>query len=178
MLKQIFSAVASALKAVGLLFGRVAAMPLRLFDGLLGGGGSAVPPMPEVSAEADDVPAPATDYKRLYEQIALAVMQWCVDSLVAGGHAPIPTKMPRKIAEWLKGLTREECIAIGCADRMAVSAHLRNYDMLRGVRSVRSLDHLEWPPETGFAPDHGSGGFLSVLADADTATCPAAGPVL
>jgi hypothetical protein len=106
------------------------------------------------------------------------VMQWCVASLVADGHSPIPPKMPRKIAEWLPGLTREECISLGCADRTAVSAHLRSYDLVRGVRSVRPLDRLEWPPETGFAPDQGSGGFLSFVADAGTAPCSAADPVL
>jgi hypothetical protein len=179
MLKQIFSAVASALKAVGRLFGRVAAMPLRMLDVLLGGGGPAEPPMTAVSSEADDVPPePAPDHKHLYEQIALAVMQWCLDSLVAGGQAPIPPKMPRKVAAWLPGLTRDECIALASANRMAVSAHVRSYELLRGVRSVRPLDRLEWPPEPGFAPDQGSGGFLSDLADAGTETCPASSPVL
>jgi hypothetical protein len=178
MLKSVFSAIASALKAVGRVFRRVAVAPFRAIGGLFGVGGYDVPPAPEVSDEADDVPTPAPDYKVIYEQLALAVMQWCVDSLVAGDHAPIPPKMPRKVAAWLPGLTREECIAIGCADRMAVFAHLRSYDLVRGVRSVRPLDRLEWPPETGFAPDQGSGGFLSVFADAGIATCPDANPVL
>jgi hypothetical protein len=179
MLKAIFSAIAVSLKAVGRLFGRVAMWPFHQLDGLFGGGGLAVPPAPNVSAEVDDVPAaPALDYKLIYERLALDVMQWCADSLVADTQAPIPPKMPRSISAWLPGLTREECISLGCADRMAVSAHLRSYDLLPGVRSVRPLDRLEWPPEPGFAPDQGSGGFLSALAGAGTATWSAADPVL
>jgi hypothetical protein len=178
MLKAVFSAIMSALRAARRVLGRIAAMPIHMLDALFGGGSPAVPPMPEVSAEADDVPAPAQDHRRHYEQIALAVMQWCVDSLVADGPAPIPPKMPRKIAAWLPGLTREECISIGCADIMAVSAHIRSYELVRAVRSVRPLDRVEWPPESGFAPDHGCGGFLSALAAADTAPFAAAVPAL
>jgi hypothetical protein len=179
MLKAIFSAISSALRAVCRLSGRVATWPARMLGGLFGGGGLAVPPAPETSAEVDDVPpAPAPDYKMIYEQTALAVMQWCVDSLVAGTPAPIPPKMPRGISAWLPGLTREECISLGCADRMAVSAHLRTFDLVRGVRSVRPLDCLEWPPEPRFAPDEGSGGFLSVLAAAGTATSAISAPAL
>jgi hypothetical protein len=178
MLKAVFSAIVSALKSVGRLFGRVAVAPFRMLDGLLGGVGPAVPAAPEVSAEADDVPPPPPDHKRLYEQIALAVMQWCLDSLVADHKVVIPSKMPRGIAAWLPGLARDECIALASADRMAVSAHIRSYSLMRGVRSVQPLDRLEWPPEPGFAPDQGSGGFLSVLADGGTATCSAAAPVL
>jgi hypothetical protein len=177
MLKAIFSAIASALRGIGRLFGRVAVMPFRALDGLLGGGGLAVPLAPDVSAEVDDVPAvPALDYKLIYERLALNVMQWCCDSLVADTQAPIPPKMPRGISAWLPGLTRGECISLGCADKMAVSAHLRSYDLVSGVRSVRPLDRLEWPPEPGFAPDQGSGGFLSALAGAGTATWSAADP--
>lgn len=178
MLKQIFSAVASAMKAAGRLFGRVAALPFRALDSILGEGGTAVPPAPEVSPEADDVPPPATDYKHLYEQLALDVMQWCCDSLVAGGQVSMLPKMPRNISAWLPGLTHDECIALACADRMAVSSHLRSYELVRGVRSVRPLDRLEWSPEPGLAPDQGSSGFLSVFADRGTATYSAAGPVL
>jgi hypothetical protein len=179
MLKAIFSAISSALRAVCRLSGRVATWPARMLGGLFGGGGLAVPPAPETSAEVDDVPpAPAPDYKMIYEQTALAVMQWCVDSLVAGTPAPIPPKRPRGISAWLPGLTREECISLGCADRMAVSAHLRTFDLVRGVRSVRPLDCLEWPPEPRFAPDEGSGGFLSVLAAAGTATSAISAPAL
>jgi len=178
MLKAVFSAIASVLKSFGRLFGRVAAAPFRMLDGMLGGGGPAVPPAPEASAEAEDVPAPAQDHKHLYEQIALAVMQWCLDSLVADHKMPIPPKMPRGISAWLPGLTRDECIVLASADRMAVSAHIRSHELVRGVRSVRPLDRLEWPPEPGLAPDQGSGGFFSALADAGTGPCPAAGPAL
>jgi hypothetical protein len=153
----------------------IAMAPLRLVDRILGGGGPPVPPMPVESSEADDVPAaPAPDYKLIYEQLAIDVLQWCCDSLVAGGHAPIPSKMPRGISAWLPGLTREECVAIGSADRMAVSAHLCSYELVRGVRSVRPLDRVEWPPETEFAPDQGSGRFLSFVAGAGTAPSSAA----
>jgi hypothetical protein len=174
MLKQIFSAIASALMSVGRMLGRVVGLPFRVLDYIVGG--PPVPPMPETSMEADDVPGPAPDDRRHYEQVALAVMQWCIDSLVADGPAPIPPKMPRKIAAWLPGLTREECIFIGGADRNAVSAHIRSYELIRGVRSVRSLDRVDWPPESGFAPDHDSGGFLSALAAVDTASVAAEVP--
>ncbi|MGM4916236.1 hypothetical protein [Tardiphaga sp. 813_E8_N1_3] len=176
MLKAVFSAIASALKSFGRMFGRIATAPFRMLDGVLGGGGPDVPPAPEVSAEADDVPRVAPDHKRLYEQLPLDVMQWCCDSLVAGEQASMPPKMPRSIAAWLNGLTRDECIALACADRISVSDHIRCYDLVAGVRSVQPLDRLEWPPEPGLAPDQGSGGFLSVLADAGTATWSAAGP--
>ena len=175
MLKQIFAAIIAGLRSIGRLLRGTAAMPFRMLDGVLGGGGPDVPQMPAVSAEDDDVPAPAEDHKHLYEQVALAVMQWCVDSLVTDGPAPIPRKMPRKIGEWLPGLTREECISLACADKMAVSAHVRSFELVSGVRSVRPLDRLEWPPE--LAPDQGSGGFRSVLADAGTEPWSAASPI-
>ena len=53
-----------------------------------------MPPVPEVSAEAEDVLAPAQNHKHLYEQIAPVVMRWCLDSLVADHKVPIPPKMP------------------------------------------------------------------------------------
>jgi hypothetical protein len=49
MLKAIVSAFVGALKAAGRILGRVVAMPFRMLDGLLGGGGPPVPPeIPEV----------------------------------------------------------------------------------------------------------------------------------
>lgn len=112
--------------------------------------------------------------RRMYEEIALSVMQWAVDSLAADSQAPMPSKMPRKLAAWLPGLSRDDLITLACSDRMAVSAHIRSHKLIPGVRSVRQLDRVEWSLESGFPPDQGSGGFLIALAATDTVPQPAA----
>lgn len=159
MLVRIFAAIVAGLRAIGRVLGRVATAPFRLIDGLIGGGDPAVPPVPAVSDEIDDAPSPAQDIKSVYEQVALQVMQWCVDSLVSNTSAPIPPRMPRGIAEWLPGLSREECIELGSASRVVVSSHLRGYELIPSVRSVRPLDRAEWSLEPALEP--GAGGLFS-----------------
>lgn len=167
MFARIVSALVASLRAIGRVLGRIATAPFRFVNGLIGDGDPAMPPAPAVSAEADDAPAPAQDLESVYEQVALQVMQWCVDSLVAAGPAPIPPRMPRSIAEWLRGLSREECIGIGSADRTAVSAHFRGYELIQGVRRVRPLDRAEWPPEP--ALESGPGEMFSDRAGEEIA---------
>ncbi|MBN9004896.1 MAG: hypothetical protein J0H40_05720 [Rhizobiales bacterium] len=177
MLKKIFSAIAAGLKAIGRLVGGVVTAPFRALDAVLGGG-SDVPPLPAATPETEDVPAPAKteDMTKVYAEVALAVMQWCVESLTADAPAPMPANMPRKIAAWLPGLTREECFALGCAELSAISAHIRSYELVRGVRSVRPLERAEWPPEPRPAPD--SGGFVTFPADGADSTLSAEAEVL
>ncbi|MBN9007114.1 MAG: hypothetical protein J0H40_17070 [Rhizobiales bacterium] len=169
MLKKIFSAIVAGLKAIGRLVGGVVTAPFRALDAAFGGG-SDVPPLPAATPETEDVPAPSKteDLTKVYEQVALAVMQWCVESLTADAPASMPANMPRKIAEWLPRLTREECFALGCAEYAAVYAHIRSSELLTGVRSVRPLERVEWPPEPRPAP--GTGGLISDPSDEASST--------
>ncbi len=175
MLARIISAIVAGLKAVGRVLGRVAAAPFHMLGGLIGGGEPAAPPPPTASDEADDMPPQPQDLKGAYEQIALAVMQWCVDSLAADEPAPTPSGMSRGVSNWLPGLTREECISLATADISAIVAHLRSHEPVPGVRSVRPLARIEWHPES--APWRDPGKLLSVLVDADTEPSSAAVPV-
>lgn len=174
MLMRIVSAIVAGLKAVGRVLGRVAAAPFHMLGGLIGGGEPAAPPAPTVSDEADDMPAPSQDLKKAYEQLALAVMQWCVDSLAADEPAPTNSGMSRGVSNWLPGLTREECISLATADIAAIVAHLRSHEPVPGVRSVRPLDRIEWPPES--APWQDPGKLLSVYVDEDIEPSSAAIP--
>jgi hypothetical protein len=103
MLRRIFAAIIAGLRSIGRMVGRAAAVPFRMFDQWFGGNGSDLSQVPEVSAEHDDVPAPAEDQRHLYEQAALAVMQWCVDSLAADAPAADPVEDAeddRGVAAW------------------------------------------------------------------------------
>jgi hypothetical protein len=178
MLRSVITAVVSALRSLGRLVGRTTAAPFVALNSLIGGGGGvagAPIEIPEVAAPEVVVPSKAVDNTRLYEDIAIAVMTWCADSLIADTPAPVSTKLPLGVREWLPGLTRVECDAIIEADKTAVSAHLQRLFDLHGVRPVQPLRPLrEWPPAPMpmMAPD--TDGFAAIAARYELARSAAA----
>ena len=179
-MRQILSAVVSALKSIGRFAGRIAIAPLRMLGGLVGGavgscGPLAVPPTIEDYAEGDVASAPpAPDMKAVGEQLASIVMEWAAHSIVHEQPVPLPPKLPRALAAWMPGLTRDEYFAIINADRSQVPMHLRALSLLPGVRSVRPLDPVKWqkePMQSSF--DMGSPSFVTIAAEHEPALSPA-----
>jgi hypothetical protein len=179
MLRQILSAVVSALKSIGRFAGRLALAPLRMLGGLVGGVGGnsgplAVPPPIEDYAEGDVAsvpPGPAP--QAVSEQMASIVMEWAAHSIVHESPVPLPPKLPRAVVAWLQGLTREECFAIIDAERSAVSMHLGALSLLPGVRSVRPLAPVSWKREPMPPFDMGSLSFVTMADEHEPASRPA-----
>jgi hypothetical protein len=156
MLRSIFAAITTALRAFGRALGRAAAAPFVALDSILWGGAGAQMEIPEVAPPQVVVPEKAVDNARLYENLANAVMIWCADSIIADAPAAVPTVLPRNVKDWLPGLTRAECESIIEAWKTDVSAHIEGMFMLPGVRRVQALKPLRtWPPapKPTMAPD-------------------------
>jgi hypothetical protein len=173
MLKSIVAAVLSAFKAVFSFARKVGSLPLRMLDAILGGGSDIdIPPAPELpSDESDAFQSPKPDWEKIYENLALLVMRWCVESVELGQPAPVPTKLPRGISEWLPGLREPELIALASAGRIGISAHIRSQELVPGVRSVRRLEAIKWPEKPRPEWDQGFPSFVS-FADAGSLPSP------
>jgi hypothetical protein len=163
MLKVIVAAVLTALKGVFSCARKVAWLPFRMLNAILGGGSDIdIPAAPELaSEESDEAPSPKPDWVKIYKNLALLVMRWCVESVELGQPAPVPPKMPRGISEWLPGLREAELVALVSAGRMGVSAHIRSQELVPGVRSVRRLEAIKWPEKPRPESDRGFSSFVS-----------------
>lgn len=144
MLRSIFAAVGAALMSAFRFFGRVLSAPLRMFGG--------VTVAPEVPMPQPYVAEATPSHSQVYEDIALIVMSWCADCLIADKRQPLPPKLSRDLLSWLPGLSRHECHEVMNADRMAVSAHLMGIFAIPGVRAVQYLPVETWPPGTPLEP--------------------------
>jgi hypothetical protein len=173
MLKSIVAAVLTVLKSVFSCARKVVSLPFRMLDAILGGGSDDdIPPVPELPSEVSgEVPSPKPDWVKIYEDLALSVMRWCVESVELGQPAPVPPKMPRGISEWLRGLREAELVALVSAGRMGVSAHIRSQELVPCVRSVRRLEAIKWPEKPRPEWDRGFPSFVS-FADAGSSPSP------
>jgi hypothetical protein len=159
MLKQIFSAITSALRSVGRMLGRVMAMPFRMLSGLFGGGSAPID-IPEVQPPEPVEPTPVGN-TQLYEDIANAIMSWCADSVIADRPVDLPPGLPVAVREWAPGLSRDECWTIMNAEKIAVSSHIRRLFPIQGVRPVQRLARVtQWPAEP-VEPE--SAGFAAIV---------------
>lgn len=141
MLRAIATAIVSALKSVGRMFGRIAAAPFAAIDAMIGGGG-AVPPPIELP---DPIETTTNDHTEVYRQIADSIMRWACASVIDDRPAPLPPGLPLAIREWLPGLTRDECEAIVESEMTDVLAHSKGVLPIVGVRSVQPLPAVsEW----------------------------------
>lgn len=168
MLRSIISSIGAALRSALAVIRQVLSIPGRLVAALLGGSIEA-PPEPGSSdlvrslrAELDETGDRA---RRNAEKIASIVAAWCADSMLAGHPLPAPTppRVPRAVANWLPGLSREECAELVCAGNEAVSAHIDGSCMIPGVRPVQRLEAVSsWPAPAWEEP---TPGFLSIALD-------------
>ena len=151
-MKTIFAAIGAALRAAFSMFWTLCCMPGRLLAGLLGG---SVPapvgdsPLVEQLQEEIDLDA----IRKNAERAASIVSGWCIDSMTAGRPlpAPIPPRVSRGVAQWLPGLTREECAELVCAGKEAICEHLAGTCAILGVRPVQRLQALSaWEPATAW----------------------------
>lgn len=175
-MKSLFAAIGTALRAAFSFLRSVISIPGRLVAGLLGGTAE-VPPagdsplVEELQAELSET---AEVTRRNAEKIAAIVSAWCADSMIAGRPlpAPVPPRVTRAVANWVPGLTREECAELVCAGKDAVCEHIAGTCAIVGVRPVQRLDPLSaWAPaQLSFEP---SPGFLATslaLQDARSST--------
>jgi hypothetical protein len=166
MLRSIAAAIVSALMSMVRIGRGILAIPGKVIQGILGGGGavSDIPPPPPVSIDSDGMPGAdfAALIERVYAEHAARVQAWAASSLSAGAYQPLPEKLPRDVEAWLPGLRPSELLAIIDATPEAVCAHLRSKDLIVGVRSVRPLDAIAWVDDTPKpAPEEPAPGFLS-----------------
>ena len=170
MLKSFVSAVVSALRAGFRVVRAVISIPGRLVAGMLGG--TAEPPPAGDSPLVRDLKAElaeSEEIKKNCEKIASIIAAWCAESMIAGRPlpAPRPPQVSRAVADWLPGLTREECAELVCASKQTVFEHVRGVRDIPGVRPVQRLAALtEWTPEPIF---NGSSGFAAIAAMLETA---------
>lgn len=166
MFRSIVAAVVRALKAIAGFARRVAAAPFLALANPFGGGGD-VPAVPEVAPTmAEDEAEAGPDMDKVYKELANIVMAWAANSIVDGQPGPLPPhpRLPRSLAEWLRGIELDEAHAIINASENEVSAHLRSRELIPGVRSVRPLEPATWPEKPQFACDQGSPSFVSYAA--------------
>jgi len=166
MLRSILSAVGTALRSAFAVICQVLSIPGRLFAELLGGSIEA-PPEPGSSelvrslrAELDET---GERTRCNAEKIAAIVAAWCADSMLAGRPLPAPTppRVSRAVANWLPGLSREECAEIVCAGKEAVCEHIAGTCAIKGVRPVQRLEALSaWPTAAPVFAE--PPGFLSI----------------
>jgi hypothetical protein len=159
-MRAIISAIISVFKTVVGLSAAIVSAPFRLLFG--GGGSRGREPIPEVAQEFEIPPAPGPDYTEMYRQIAIQMQAWAVESLLADEIKPVPTKWPRDVKEWAKGLSREECFVLIDAPERAVVGHISGvFDMPR-VRKVGPLPATAWEAlEPHYDPCAISPGFRS-----------------
>ncbi|SDG60225.1 hypothetical protein SAMN05216338_1001872 [Bradyrhizobium sp. Rc2d] len=165
-MKSIFAAIGTALRATFALLRALISIPGRLFAGLLGGSIEA-PPEPGSSELVRSLRAELEETgdrtRRNAEKIAAIVAAWCADSMLAGRPLPAPTppRVSRGVANWLPGLSREECAEIVCAGKEAVCEHIAGVCAIRGVRPVQRLEALStWPSAAPVVAE--PPGFLSI----------------
>jgi hypothetical protein len=173
MLQSIVAAVLAVLKSVFSCARKVVSLPFRVLNAILGGGSDIdIAPAPELAPEeSDEAPSPKLDWVKIYENLALSVMRWCVESVELGQPAPVPPKMPRGISEWLPGLREAELVALVSAGRIGISAHIRSQELVPGVRSMQRLAAIKWPEKPRPEWDRGFPSFVS-FADAGSSPSP------
>ena len=163
-MRAIISAIISACKT---LFGIAAAMlsaPFRIL--FPGGGGRGHVEIPDVAPEVEIPPAPGPDYTKMYAELAVIVMRWCAESILAEAPMPIPPKFPRGVQEWVRGLTIDECHTIIEASERAVSAHLEGIFHIPSVRKMLPLSAAEWKePAPACASGSPSRGLAATAAE-------------
>lgn len=148
-MKSIISAIATALRATFTFLRALISVPGRLVAGLLGG--SVEPPPVGDSPLVRDLKAEfaeAETMRETCENIAAIVAAWCADCMVADRPlpAPKPPRVSRAVADWLPGLTREECAELVCAGKRGISRHIDGSRPLPGVRRVQRLTSMSaWP---------------------------------
>jgi len=148
-MRRIFAAIGAALRAAFSAFRFAVSIPGRALAWLLGGTAAPAPigdspivqdlkgDLAETRA-AEAIEASA----RAAAQLARAIMMWCCDALEADGPVPVPPypNVSRRVAEWLPGLTRDECQVLICAEKQAILAHIEGRQPISGVRPVQRLD--------------------------------------
>jgi hypothetical protein len=130
-----FKAIVAALKGAFSLLWDLLWLPGRLLGGLFG---SPIAPPPSgdsplmegLRAELAGRQASLDNHAK----VAKAVKNWCVDSIIDDKPAPVPNWLPRDVRAWLPGLTRDEAECVICADKEAISAHVRKLFPMKGVR--------------------------------------------
>jgi hypothetical protein len=167
MFRSIVAAIVSALRSAFMAVGRVATVPLRFIDRLLGGSASpwGIPEAAPAHVEdpAGQAPMSAIDWNIEYAKEANVVMNWAATSIIDDGPAelPSPPRCSRATREWLKGLTRDECEILLNSGEKSISQHLRDRERFPGLRKVQPLEATRWEPLLPMAdPEMGSGGFL------------------
>jgi hypothetical protein len=167
-MRAMFAAIVGALRAIFSFARAVISVPGRLVAGLLGG--SATPPPAGDSPLVTDLKAELAEAtentKRICERIAAAIAAWCADSMIAGRPlpAPRPPQVSRAVANWLPGLTREECAELVCAGKQEVCDHISGVREIPGVRPVQSLVALDkWDPLAPLLS--GTPGFAVIAAE-------------
>jgi hypothetical protein len=152
-MKSIFAAIGTVLRAAFTLVRSLISISGRLVAGLLGG--SAAPPpagdSPLVESLREEYQAQNEVSGKNTENIAAIVSAWCADSMIAGRPLPppLPPRVTRAVANWLPGLTREECAELVCAGEDVVCEHIAGICSIAGVRPVQRLEALPaWAPAT------------------------------
>jgi hypothetical protein len=164
MLKSLLSAIGSALGGAFSFLRRAVAWPFRMAGAAFGG--AMPPPAPvEASPTVQDLRAQIANNEELAEgaaRIARVIAQWVMDSVIADEPvtAPQPPQVSRSVANWLPGLTRDECLTLISADSQKIAAHIRGREFVDGVRPVQKLAPERWSPALPELVTEPSPGFL------------------
>lgn len=152
-MKSILSALGAALRGVFAVAKGVVMFPFNLLSSVLGG--------PLVGPPAGDSPmvehlkekiraSHAETVAEAAERMAKIVSNWAMDCIIEDRIVtpPGPPRVSRPVADWLPGLTRDECMALVGEQIPAISKHISGDTPIEGLRPVSRLCAEPWPPET------------------------------
>jgi hypothetical protein len=154
-MRSILVAIGAALRGA---FSFLIAFPVGLLGAVFGG--SAVPApsgdSPIVAQlKAQSSARTAEQIADNAERIARRIASWAMDSVIADQPVPGPTPphVPRAVANWLPGLSRDECLKLITCDYKHILAHVARTAHIEGVRAVAKLDVEPWPLVMQMAPE-------------------------
>ncbi|MEH2499560.1 hypothetical protein V1294_006039 [Bradyrhizobium sp. AZCC 1678] len=122
--------------------------------------------VPEVAPPAEIPSAPAVDHAEMYRQVAVSLQTWAAESLLADAPQPLPTKWPRNVKEWARGLNREECFTLVDAPERAIIAHISRLFAMPRVRKLQPLPAAKWVKQEPIAdPCFGQPSFATIASE-------------
>jgi hypothetical protein len=166
-MRSILAAIGAALRGV---FSFLVTFPMSLLGAMFGGTAAPAPAgdsplVADLKAQSSvrNAQAIAEHAEQHAERIAQRIASWAMDSVIADRPVPEPTPphVPRSVANWLPGLTRDECLKLIACDSKQSAAHVAGTAHIEGVRAVQKLYAEPWPPALSMGPEEAEPHFIA-----------------
>ncbi|GLH79755.1 hypothetical protein SSBR45G_46640 [Bradyrhizobium sp. SSBR45G] len=148
-MRSILAAIGAALRGAFAVIRDVVMLPVDLLSSMFGGplGPPPAGDSPLVAElKAKTRAAQGEAIPRAAEAMAKVVSNWSMDCIIDDRRLPVPTppRVSRDVANWLQGLTSDECVLIAKAQINAISAHIAGTAHIDGLRAVQRLEAEPW----------------------------------